>query len=267
MPPRSNGPQHVLHVNLSRGRGHYRSRYDGYWGSALDKAPARAGVHDHDAARRVLRAGRIRPDRAGQDALVGAHGAGGRRSAALWLVGIAGASAMATGGALWVASALWQRPQASPALTAIVPAPQSLAPMPVIAQAPVPAMLDLPSPPGFLAGADLSPETSEIVPTSAHAQEPMQIQIGRTQMRVRAMRVQDGEHPRSAPFIGLHVINLTGGALDIQRGDALLGSCADGPQGSLSAVTQSLRLEQDCILRLRKGAIHKVLLEDAPRDD
>lgn len=203
----------------------------------------------------------------GQDAPVSVRRAGGGRGAALWLLAIAGASAMATGSGLWAVRALWLRVHANPEPAAIAPAPQSLPKLPVIAPAPASALPDLPSPPGPLAAAELGPEPSGKAPASAWAQEPMQIQIGRTQMRVRPARMQDLENPGLPPFIGLFVINLTGGALDIQRGDAVLGGCAGGPLSSVSVVMQSLRVEQDCILRLRDGAIHKVLLEDAPRDD
>lgn len=156
---------------------------------------------------------------------------------------------------------------ASPEPAAIAPAPQPLPKLPVIAPASVPKLPDLPSPPGPLAATELGPEPSGKAPSSEWAHEPMRIQIGRTQMRVRPVRMQDVEHPGLPPFFGLVVINLTGGALDIQRGDAVLGGCAGGPLSSVSAVTQSLRVEQDCILRLRDGAIDKVLLDHAPRDD
>lgn len=233
----------------------------------MEKAPALTSAQDHVAARRVLRAGRIRPDRLGQEVPVSARGAGGRRAASLWLLAIAGVSAMATGGTLWALSAFWLRPQASPSPTLIASTPQALAPMPVIAPAPLPAILDLPSPPSPTEGTVPGGETPAIPLETAPPQEPIQIQIGRTHLRVRPIGIQDGEHPGSVPWIGLQVVNLAGGNLDIQRGDTVLGSCAGGPLSSLAAVTHSLRLEHDCILRLRHGAIHMVLLEDAPRDD
>lgn len=233
----------------------------------MEQAPDIETTQHHDAARRVLRAGRIRSQKADDAAPTLGDQAESRKPSWPLLLALGAATGLAIVGTASAVFAGWvPLPGGTGDLAQIAPRPAEMpiSPLPHVAPE---ASHDLASPPGPLP----MPGQGTLSPSDLPSAAPMELQIGELRLRVRGVLLDTAAGAPSSARIGLHVLNLTATNLDLQRGDILLGSCAgslgQNTPGAVKNLADVISIERDCILRLRNGTSHRVLLEQGMHND